>query len=521
MRGRVRRGRRRTVARAGPAAGPGRAGRARPSRRVRRGRRVERRCRGRVAAGPVSARAPGRRPRDRAPRCRPALPPTRPARGAPRPYPGRDDLRRGGAGDRRLAAGALRRDRAGGRSSGIAPVVPAGDRRPADPCLRRPATHHRRGVRATAGRRPATARDGRAVRGRDARRAVRPVRLGADHRLQGSRHRRAVCRTSTRTCGRRCPSTTPSSTSGTRRTPIRSGAWPSRSARSPTTARSTPSAATASRSAAGPPTAAAPRWRASSWPPASCSSADGSDSLSLDEALELLTTTGWELTPALLTAIPEALALRRAPHPHVATLRRRTAGFLAPWDGPAAIVFADGRHVGRPGRPQRAAAGGLRRDPRPAGRRRLRDRRRPVHRRRDGPARAARPGRAAAGRAAPAGDPRGRRGEGPCPARVPDPRPAAAGVRGPLAGSAARAPRPTAATPTTDRHALPRRSRRRARPARHQDDGARGPRAALEHGRRHADARSRPARPAGRRPPAPGVRPGHEPGRSTPSASGS
>ncbi len=75
-------------------------------------------------------------------------------------------------------------------------------------------------------------------------------------------------------------------------------------------------------------------------------SPDGSDSLSLDEALELMTVTGWELAPALLTAIPEALALRRAPHPHVATLRRRTAGFLAPWDGPAAIVFADGRRVG-------------------------------------------------------------------------------------------------------------------------------------------------------------------------------
>ncbi|MFL5648170.1 MAG: glutamate synthase large subunit [Chloroflexota bacterium] len=75
-------------------------------------------------------------------------------------------------------------------------------------------------------------------------------------------------------------------------------------------------------------------------------SEDGSDSLSLDEALELLTATGWDLTAALLTAIPEALALRRAPHPHVATLRRRTAGFLAPWDGPAALVFADGRSVG-------------------------------------------------------------------------------------------------------------------------------------------------------------------------------
>ena len=75
-------------------------------------------------------------------------------------------------------------------------------------------------------------------------------------------------------------------------------------------------------------------------------SPDGSDSLSLDEGLELLTATGWDLTTALLTAIPEALALRRGPHPHVATLRRRTAGYLAPWDGPAALAFADGRRVG-------------------------------------------------------------------------------------------------------------------------------------------------------------------------------
>jgi glutamate synthase domain-containing protein 2/glutamate synthase domain-containing protein 1/glutamate synthase domain-containing protein 3 len=75
-------------------------------------------------------------------------------------------------------------------------------------------------------------------------------------------------------------------------------------------------------------------------------SPDGSDSLSLDEGIELLTTTGWDLAPALLAAIPEAVGLRRAPHPHVATLRRRAAGMLAPWDGPAAIVFADGARVG-------------------------------------------------------------------------------------------------------------------------------------------------------------------------------
>jgi glutamate synthase domain-containing protein 2/glutamate synthase domain-containing protein 1/glutamate synthase domain-containing protein 3 len=75
-------------------------------------------------------------------------------------------------------------------------------------------------------------------------------------------------------------------------------------------------------------------------------SPDGSDSLSLDEALELLTLTGWDLPTALLASIPEALAVRLAPHPQVASLQRRTAGFLAPWDGPAAIVFGDGRRVG-------------------------------------------------------------------------------------------------------------------------------------------------------------------------------
>ena len=75
-------------------------------------------------------------------------------------------------------------------------------------------------------------------------------------------------------------------------------------------------------------------------------SPDGSDSLSLDEAIELLATSGWTVPVAILAAVPEAAALRRAPHPAMAAFRRRTAGFLAPWDGPAAFVFADGRSVG-------------------------------------------------------------------------------------------------------------------------------------------------------------------------------
>ena len=75
-------------------------------------------------------------------------------------------------------------------------------------------------------------------------------------------------------------------------------------------------------------------------------SPDGSDSLSLDEALELLVATGWNLETALLALIPEAAALRPTGHPLAGAFARRTAGFLAPWDGPAALVFGDGRRVG-------------------------------------------------------------------------------------------------------------------------------------------------------------------------------
>ncbi len=71
-----------------------------------------------------------------------------------------------------------------------------------------------------------------------------------------------------------------------------------------------------------------------------------SDSRSLDEAVELLMATGWSVESALLALVPEAASLRRAPHPAVAAFRRRVAGFVAPWDGPGAFVFSDGRRVG-------------------------------------------------------------------------------------------------------------------------------------------------------------------------------
>ncbi|MDQ3937849.1 MAG: glutamate synthase large subunit [Chloroflexota bacterium] len=73
---------------------------------------------------------------------------------------------------------------------------------------------------------------------------------------------------------------------------------------------------------------------------------NGSDSLSLDEAIDLLTAAGWRLDAALLLAIPEAADLRAETYPELEAFRRRTAGLLAPWDGPAAICFSDGRRVG-------------------------------------------------------------------------------------------------------------------------------------------------------------------------------
>ena len=265
---------------------------------------------------------------------------------------------------------------------------------------------------------------------------------------------------------------------------------------------------------AGPRADARPRRGRRSRPscstPARCCSPDGSDSLSLDEGLELLTTTGWDLAPALLAAIPEAVGLRRAPHPHVATLRRRTAGMLAPWDGPAAIVFADGRRVGAlvdrnglrpaafavtsdrlvavaseagavPFEATRDRSGGAGSGPgemllvEPARRAILEDtdakahvlRHLPIH-------------------------------DAPRPLHEDSAEAAAAVIegRGPLDHTAA----------------LPRRARRREGTARYQDDGARGARAAVEHGRRHAHGRPRSSGPAGGRPPPPGLRAGDQPG---------
>jgi glutamate synthase domain-containing protein 2/glutamate synthase domain-containing protein 1/glutamate synthase domain-containing protein 3 len=73
-------------------------------------------------------------------------------------------------------------------------------------------------------------------------------------------------------------------------------------------------------------------------------SPDGSDSLSLDECLELLVATGWPVDAALTALVPDAPGLRRTGS---AGLRPSSDVLpLAPWDGPGAFVFSDGRRVG-------------------------------------------------------------------------------------------------------------------------------------------------------------------------------
>ncbi|MET1231361.1 MAG: glutamate synthase large subunit, partial [Candidatus Limnocylindrales bacterium] len=75
-------------------------------------------------------------------------------------------------------------------------------------------------------------------------------------------------------------------------------------------------------------------------------SPDVSDSASLDEAIEILVQTGWSLEAALRAFLPDAPALRRRPSDPRRPGSTEHRHPLAPWDGPAAIVFSDGRRVG-------------------------------------------------------------------------------------------------------------------------------------------------------------------------------
>jgi glutamate synthase (ferredoxin) len=72
----------------------------------------------------------------------------------------------------------------------------------------------------------------------------------------------------------------------------------------------------------------------------------GSDSSMLDEATELLVRGGRTLPHALTMLVPEAWEGDPTLAPEVRDLYRYHACLVEPWDGPAALVFADGRFVG-------------------------------------------------------------------------------------------------------------------------------------------------------------------------------
>ncbi|HUC41331.1 MAG TPA: glutamate synthase large subunit, partial [Gemmatimonadales bacterium] len=70
--------------------------------------------------------------------------------------------------------------------------------------------------------------------------------------------------------------------------------------------------------------------------------ADGSDSTSLDNALELLVRSGRDPVHALMMLIPEAWERVPDMHPALRSFYEHHAGLMEPWDGPAALAFSDG-----------------------------------------------------------------------------------------------------------------------------------------------------------------------------------
>jgi len=82
-----------------------------------------------------------------------------------------------------------------------------------------------------------------------------------------------------------------------------------------------------------------PDLRGAVWP-------EGSDSASLDNALELLVQRGWEVSEALMSLVPDAWEGRGDLAAAVRDFYRYQSIRFEPWDGPAALAFSDGLVVG-------------------------------------------------------------------------------------------------------------------------------------------------------------------------------
>ncbi|MDR3160281.1 MAG: glutamate synthase large subunit, partial [Spirochaetaceae bacterium] len=73
---------------------------------------------------------------------------------------------------------------------------------------------------------------------------------------------------------------------------------------------------------------------------------DRSDSASFDNALELLVMSGRSLPHALMMLIPESWNEKNPIPGELKAFYEYHAGLMEPWDGPASMVFCDGRYVG-------------------------------------------------------------------------------------------------------------------------------------------------------------------------------
>ena len=74
--------------------------------------------------------------------------------------------------------------------------------------------------------------------------------------------------------------------------------------------------------------------------------ADQSDTATFDNCLELLTMAGYPIGQAVMMMIPEPWEQHSTMDPRRRAFYEYHAAMLEPWDGPASIVFTDGRQIG-------------------------------------------------------------------------------------------------------------------------------------------------------------------------------
>ncbi len=74
--------------------------------------------------------------------------------------------------------------------------------------------------------------------------------------------------------------------------------------------------------------------------------ANKSDSASLDNALEFLVMSGKSLPYAISVLIPESWNEKNPISPELKAFYQYHSTFMEPWDGPASLIFSDGRYIG-------------------------------------------------------------------------------------------------------------------------------------------------------------------------------